>query len=194
MQTNTLTKLIQTIIIAIATFFISPCLASDFRDAEWGMSKEQVKLSEKTFPLYSNNESITFRGKVANRPVDIIYVFKDNKLTSGIYKFTTNNVNNNVYINDYNRISESLDLKYGQPEKRNVLWINELYKEKKGYHGNAISMGHLIFESYWNEENTLILHKLSGNNSMIDHSISYFDKNFADQYIEKNERIQTDGL
>ena len=188
---NTIIILFQLIFIAI---FISPCFASDFRDAEWGTSKEQVKLTEKTLPLYTKNESITFRGKVANRPVEIIFIFKDNKLTGGIYKFTTNNVNNNVYINDYDRISESLDLKYGKPEKRNVIWINELYKEKKGYHGNAISMGHLILESYWSEDKTIILHKLSGNNGIIDHSISYFDKNFADQYLEKDERNETDGL
>jgi hypothetical protein len=194
MTTNTLIKLIQIIFIAIATFFTSPCLASDFRDAEWGMSKEQVKPLEKTLPLYTKDESIIYRGKVANRPVEIIFIFKDNKLTRGIYKFTTNNVNNNIYINDYDRISESLELKYGKPEKRNVIWVNELYKEKKGYHGNAISMGHLILESYWSVDKTIILHKLSGNNGIIDHSISYFDKNFADQYLEKDERNETDGL
>lgn len=104
MPINTIFKLI--ILKFIATLFISPCFASDFRDAEWGISKKQVESLEKIFPLYTKNESITFRGKVANRPVDIIYIFKDNKLTIGIYKFTTNNVNNNVYLNDYDRISE----------------------------------------------------------------------------------------
>ena len=143
--------------------------------------KRKSRVDRKTFPLYINNESITFRGKVATSPVDIIYVFKEKKLTIGIYKFTTNNVNNNVYINDYDRISESLELKYGKPDKRNVIWINELYKEKNGYHGNAIAMGQLILESYWSEEKTIILHKLSGNNNIIEHSISYFDKNFTDQ-------------
>jgi hypothetical protein len=192
MLKNATFKLVQ--LIFITTFFTLPCFASDFRDAEWGMSKEQVKLLEKTFPLYANNESITFRGKVANKPVDIIYKFIDNKLTSGTYKFTTSNVNNNVYINDYDRISDSIEQKYGKTEKINVIWINELYKDKKGYHGNAISMGHLILESYWSEKNTLILHKLSGNNNTIDHIIYYFDKNLADQYIEKNERNETNGL
>jgi hypothetical protein len=175
-------------------FCKAPCLAADFRDAEWGMSKDQVKSLEKTEPIYHINDTLTFKGKILNSQVHIIYKFVDNQLRTGMYTFVASKVNNNVYLRDYDRVNESLDLKYGKPETRKEIWGNELYKEKTGFYGLAVSMGHLRLESSWSEERTIVLHKLSGVNNIIDHSISYFDKNYFDKNTFSVEKYEMKGL
>lgn len=178
----------------VIVFCTSLCLASDFRDAQWGMSKEQVFLLEKTRPIYSNNESLTYRGKLANIQVHIIYNFSDDKLSNGFYKFVSNYSNNNVYLKDYKDINNLLDLKYGNPDIRKELWINELYKEKLGYHGNAISLGHLMLESKWTNDTTIIVHNLSGKNNLISHSINYFNKKVKVYNDEEMNKVEVKGL
>lgn len=172
----------------------SLCLAADFRDTEWGMSKEQVQSLEKTEPVYPKKDTLTFKGKVAGKRVDIIYAFNNDKLKAGIYIFTEKNRNNNVYILDYDKTNEFLDVIHGNPESRKVSWTNALYKEKRGYYGLAVSIGHLALESTWNKEKTTIVHKLSGTNSIIEHSISYFDKFSLDIPTEKLENEEMKGL
>ena len=182
------------LIIFISLFCKSLCLASGFRDSEWGMSKEQVELLEKTQPVYPEKDTLTYIGKVANLQVNIIYKFTDNKLNVGTYKFTTKYANNNVYMQDYEKINNFLDLKYGKPEIRKEIWNNELYKDKKGYYGNAISIGHYALESKWSNDKTIIIHKLSGSNNIIDHSIDYFDKNSIVDNSERKEINEIKGL
>ncbi len=181
-------------LLMIAIYCTPLCLAADFRDTEWGMSSEQVQSLEKTEPVYPKKDTLTFRGKVAGKRVDIIYEFKNEKLKAGIYIFTEKNSNNNVYLQDYEKTNEFLDLKYGIPDSRKTSWNNEMYKEKRGYHGLAVSLGHLALESTWNKEKTTIVHTLSGANNTIEHSISYFDKSSLDIKTEKYDNEEMKGL
>jgi hypothetical protein len=181
-------------LLTIAFFCESLCFAADFRDTEWGMSSEQVQSLEKTEPVYPKKDTLTFKGKVAGKRVDIVYAFKNDKLKTGIYIFTEKHINNNVYLQNYEKTNEFLDLKYGNPVSRKVSWSNELYKEKKGYYGLAVSLGHLALESTWNKEKTTIVHTLSGTNNTIEHSISYFDKSSLDIQTEKFENEEMKGL
>ena len=149
---------------------------------------------EKTEPVYPKKDTLTFRGKVAGKRVDIVYEFINDKLKAGIYIFTEKNSNNNVYLQDYEKTNEFLNLKYGNPDSRKISWNNELYKEKRGYHGLAVALGHLAFASTWNKEKTTIVHSLSGTNNTIEHSISYFDKSSSDIKTEKFENEEMKGL
>ena len=182
------------LIIFISLFFKSLCTASDFRDSEWGMSKEQIELLEKTQPVYPEKDTLTYIGKVADLQVNIIYKFTDNKLKVGTYKFITKYANNNVYLRDYEKINDFLDLKYGKPEIRKETWNNESYKDRKGYYGNAVSIGYYVLESKWSNGKTIIIHQLSGSNNIIDHSIDYFDKNSTVDKREGKEINEIKGL
>ena len=185
------TFLLSSIIVIICSSF---CISSEFREAEWGMSREQVKQFEKTEPVFPGSDTLTFKGKVANSIVLIIYEFENDKLRSGSYRFVENRVNANVYVQDYLRINEFLDLKYGKPKSRQEIWYNDLYKDKKGFYGVALSTGQLKFVSSWEEDKTIIVHALSGNNYIIDHSITYYDKLHKDKSIEKIESEEMKGL
>jgi len=153
------------------------------------MSKDMIKSLEKTDPIFSNDESLIFKGKVANLPVQIIFVFENNKLTSGSYKFLNNRVNTNVYIEDYLKITDFLDIRYGKTAYKKEIWYNDLYKEKKGYHGLAISIGQLKLISKWHDKNTTIIHILSGKNYSISHSIDYY-QNFLTEDIGETVEIE----
>jgi hypothetical protein len=170
------------------------CMASDFRDAEWGMSKGQVEKLEKTEPIYSKHDSLTFKGKVANSRVNIIFEFSENKLITGGYQFIDSRPNANVFIQDYEKMNEFLDVKYGKSTYRKEIWRNDLYKDKRGFWGLAVSTGQLMLESSWSEERTIIIHKLSGNNYIIDHSIYYYDKLSIKKPTEKNDNEEMKWL
>jgi hypothetical protein len=170
------------------------CIASDFRDAEWGISKEQVGKLEKTEPIYSKTDALTFKGKIANNRVNIIYEFSENKLITGAYQFIENHPNGNVYIQDYEKMNEFLDIKYGKPTYRKEIWNNDIYKDKKGFWGVAVSTGQLMLESSWSEGRTLITHQLSGSNYIIDHSIYYHDKLSIKKQADKNDNEEMKGL
>jgi len=182
------------IVYSIIIMCFSCCLASEFREAEWGMSREQVKQLEKTEPVFPGDDTLTFKGKVASSVVHVIYEFENDKLKSGTYRFVENRVNVNVYIQDYLRINEFLDSKYGKPESREEIWSNDMYKDKKGFYGLALSTGQLKFVSSWNEEKTVIVHVLYGYNYLINHSIVYHDKLYKEKTVEKREREEMKGL
>lgn len=170
------------------------CIASDFRDAEWGMPRERVEKLEKTEPIYSKTDVLTFKGKIANNRVNILYEFSENKLITGTYQFIDNHPNGNVYIQDYEKMNEFLDTKYGKPTYRKEIWNNDIYKDKKGFWGAAVSTGQLMLESSWREDRTIITHKLSGKNYIIDHSIYYYDKLSTKKQAEKNDNEEIKGL
>lgn len=172
----------------------SACLAADFRDAEWGMSQNQVKSLEITESIYPQKDILTFKGKLAGEKVDIIYEFNNDKLESGKYLFNKKNINNNVYLSDYDKIEKFIDIKYGQPQSKKTHWRNDLYKEKKGLHGYALSIGHLSFESIWKSNKTIIAHRLSGINNIIEHSITYHDIYSQKDTPEAEEVIEIKGL
>jgi hypothetical protein len=69
-----------------------------------------------------------------------------------------------------------------------------MYRDKKGFHGLALSAGHLSFESIWQEDKTTIIHKLTGINNTIDHSIYYYDKFSIDIKSRKPESQDIKGL
>ena len=46
------------IVYPIIIMCFSCCLASEFREAEWGMSREQVKQLEKTEPVFPGDDTL----------------------------------------------------------------------------------------------------------------------------------------
>ena len=71
--------------ILICVSFVSLAHAGDFRDATWGMSKQEVIASETTVDLEKGFKSSELRGEstVFGIDIQITYRFQDGKLVSG---------------------------------------------------------------------------------------------------------------
>jgi len=148
----------------------------DFRNTKWGMSKEDVKKTESLDIIEEDNDSIIYNDIVSHMPVIVIYIFVDNKLVRAKYIFTTSHTNQNDYINDYDKLQELLISIYGKKFKKQVLWINDFYKDSYDHRGFAVGMGHLAYSSEWENQASKILLFLSGDNFEIRLVIEYQSK------------------
>ena len=74
----------------------------DFRETNWGMSKEQVKVAEKN-KIEIEDEEVIAIGRVEIDKKECIYVyhFLEDKLYRAGYGFMEKHTNKNLYINDY---------------------------------------------------------------------------------------------
>ena len=147
----------------------------DFRKSKWGASRETVKKSEEATFLDETTDVLMYRDiKVAGLDASLGYVFKDSKLAQGIYSFTEKHSNDNLYIDDYNKIKKALTEKYGEG-KENWSWDDDLFKDDEDNYGLAISAGHLEIVTRWVTEKSQIVLSLHGDNYEINLTLGYMD-------------------
>jgi len=167
----------KTILTILVLVIVMSLTASDFRDANWGMSRSQVKKTEKAKFFASEKDLVFYKGTIIGLNTFITYGFSNNKLINGGYLISGKHTNQNDYIDDYKKIQKALKEKYGNPRYDKVYWKNKLYKDNVEDYGLAISIGHLIYEAVWDLDNTEILLQLSGDNYKISLLVKYTSKN-----------------
>jgi len=67
----------------------------DFRKTNWGMSKEEVKLTEERKPNYENGDGLLYKVKIDKYDCYCGYYFLENKLYRSAYIFTEEHTNKN---------------------------------------------------------------------------------------------------
>ena len=88
-------------------------------DITWGMTKSEVKQSENIAIHKEDEDSISYKDKLFEAEVTVVYIFHNNKLYRAEYRLNKDVFSNNEgYINTYNKIIATLTDKYGQPKKR----------------------------------------------------------------------------
>lgn len=169
----------------IIIFFTELSFADEhaFRKTKWGMSIAQVKSSEPLEVVEENENLLGYKTIVIGKDVFVVYFFVDNKLVRSRYVLAESHTNKNDFIKDYNDFKEILIKKYGQPKKDQSLWKNDLYKDDYSDWGTAISLGHLIYFSGWETQDTEIHNVLLGENYDISCIIEYSSKELNE--IEK---------
>lgn len=147
-----------------------------FRKANWGMSKEDVKKADNGKPTHEEDSILMYSDKISGLDVSYAYLFTNGKLFRGAYIFNQKHTNENDYISDYDQIKSEMIEKYGQPKKDEVNWKNNLYKSNPQKYGFAVSLGHLMYYSTWETNETNIILELKGDNYEINMQASYWSK------------------
>ena len=151
--------------------------ASDFRNADWGMSIEEVKAGENAKHYGEKQFSSTFQlgyeVKVAGLDAHAMYIFVEDKLVRAGYYFTETHFNDNLYIVDYNNLNEILTKKYGHIKDERKIWHDDLYKNRPQEWGSAISYGHLVMSTKWITSKTRVTLFIQGDNTEIELFIEY---------------------
>jgi len=145
----------------------------DFRKAKWGMSKKDIKKTEKAKVVRDDNEVLAYDDKVSGMDVLIGYIFINDKLVRSKYVFLNKHTNKNDYISDFGTIKSSIIQKYGEPKEDEKYWNNDLYKNDYDDWGFAISLGHLSYYTVWETPITKIVLQLTGDNYKIDFGVQY---------------------
>ena len=159
-----------------------------FRDTKWGMSMQEVKNIEKQEPVYENNEMIVYEDYLIQLPVEVIYIFIDNKLTRTKYNFIQSHTNENDFILDYKSLNNALKNKYGKPNEEDHFWSDDLYKDSPSDWGFAVSIGHHSYFTEWDTSDTEILSGLYGDNYKITMEVEYNSKELKDLEKEKTSQ------
>ena len=147
-----------------------------FRRTYWGMSEEQVvELEGKPSHQEKSDglDIIEYRQKIMEMECLIEYIFAGNRLIKAKYVFLEQHEFKNQYISDYKRIKDWLTGKHGMPKGNNITWRNDLYRDYYSKWGEAISLGHLIYSSFWMTPVTEILLTLSGENNKVSLEVEY---------------------
>ena len=151
----------------------------DFRKTNWGMSIEEVKKSELKLEksMWDLGNTLAYgRAMVLSKKVMIRYSFIDNKLIKAMYILMSEHTNKTDFITDYTDFKDILTKKYGKPDYDTVSWKNRLFEDDYAHWGLAISMGHLVYLSKWETQDTKIDISLSGENHKINCYVVYSSK------------------
>lgn len=170
-------KVLLVVLIVVSYTEFSSADDYSFRKTKWGMSIEQVKSSEPLEVAKEDGNFLGYKTEVIGKNMLLGYYFVDNQLVRARYILAESHTNKNDFIQDYNDFKEILTKKYGKPNEDTSLWRNSLYKDDYSGWGTAISLGHLVYYSSWETQDTEIINMLSGENYRITCTIEYISKN-----------------
>lgn len=140
----------------------------DFRNIDWGMTKQQVIALEdgeiiKSVISTTLNYQISIQGII----VEISYWFRDGGLYLAICDFPDVTFDDyNEYISFFNDVKAYFTQLYGHPAKTEEIWENERFKNQPEKYGFALSQEHFHRRISWENEPTEIMLTLSGHNGV----------------------------
>ena len=159
-----------------------------FRNFNWGDTKDKV-ISDEGTPADDEGEYIFYPAKLGTDDVQVFFRFLGDKLVEGGYLFSKDHYNKDFYTRDFDRYSELLEKKYGEPVTDDTLWGNDLYKDDRSEWGMAASLGYVMFIENWYHGETEIIHSLSGSNGDCTHMVEYNGIGTSKQ-VEKMEEME----
>ncbi len=165
----------------------------DFRKTKWGMSRKEVKKSEKINLNSEHGNILGYQGILSGLDVTIYYIFSGDKLVRAKYYFNETHSNDNDYLSDFEELHELLQKKYGKSET-SYIWKNNLFKGDSDRMGIAISNGHLLCYSMWETDITDIILSISGDNNSIQTEIEYSSKQYGKLESQEKEKMALDAI
>lgn len=151
-------KIFFGLIMAIVGINYSMAQTSDFRIFSWGNPIEKVKSEEKAkFFSSKNDDELIFDDKLGGTKFKVLYIFNENnKLISGIYIFSKEYSNPELYYQDYSVFLKLLTEKYGKPTKEKETWNNTDAIYDKANKKQAIADKNLNLYAVWDTKRTTI--------------------------------------
>jgi uncharacterized lipoprotein YehR (DUF1307 family) len=154
----------------------------NFRKTTWGMSRDQVKASEDTTPTGDKSDVITFRSELDGIPAIVGYIFDKDKLARAGYLMRSSYEDPEKYIDDYDKVKESMIKIYGPPAQDEMHWKEGEESQDPAVYGKAVCDGRLSFITVWTDGVTMIRERLSGEDGQCKHGLMFES---VDLYLNK---------
>ncbi len=148
--------------IALLCAFSVFAQAPDFRQMNWGMTRDAVIATEAGEP-YEHTTEISYLGYMGGLPVRIIYGFNSlDQLSSSHCEFFLTDLEASDLIENHKRLEQQLTRKYGPPIDSKMLWYDELLKDEVELLPYALEKGYVGIHSTWKTATTIIALRLTG--------------------------------
>lgn len=135
----------------------------NFRNTVWGMDRADVVKVERLKDSRGYGDLLGNKVQISDMWVQPYYMFDYNeKLYSTFYDFSLGGINTTECIEYYNDVIELYTQKYGEPDYNHPVWIDEQYKDRENWWGEALYKNQVCFEAEWNLPETNI-HIVLGN-------------------------------
>ena len=151
----------------------------DFRRASWGMSQAEVRALEDGESDFQSHSMLSYSTRICGVSMTVAYNFVNNMCFLGAYLSKEVYSNLNSHIDDFGRIADLLETKYGTPDKDQTVWRDDLYKGDPQRYGLAVSAGHLVFNKEWNRGDTNIGLMLRGENYSVSLGLIYQSQRYG---------------
>ena len=86
----------------------------DFRKSNWGMTKQEVKLAERIYPMSESKTHITYSDIIIGLEAIVGFHFEDDLLIEAGYAFREVFKEKDFYFLQYNRVKLMLNHRYGE--------------------------------------------------------------------------------
>lgn len=116
---------------------------------------------------------LNYNRQVMGRQCRIEYIFSRNRLVKTHYVFLETYPQKTQYIEEYLRLNDQFSRKYGEPAEEQKLWHDPVLKEDPHDWGQAVSLGHLSYQTRWHMDQTKIVLSLAGSRSQIQLELQY---------------------
>lgn len=148
---------------------------TSFRQSTWGMTPDEVKLTEEATPIKDSSDLILYQETFLDLPAKMGYIFKDGKLIKAAYLFEKSFDNPDDYITTYEKIQSSLINDFGSPSLDDIKWLD---KDSDGdeVSGELICKGKVKYITEWVLNDTLIALRLEGDNNKCRQGIIFESK------------------
>ena len=137
---------------------------------QWGMSSTDLcRVIGDPSRVHSldGNKVLSYNRQVMSRACRIEYIFSRNRLVKTHYVFLEEYPQKTQYIEEYLRLNDQFSQKYGEPAEEQKLWHDPVLKEDPHDWGQAVSLGHLSYQTRWQMDQTKIVLSLAGSRSQI---------------------------
>ena len=168
----------------------------DFRNADWGMSPEQVLSTENAKPagVQRADGEVIIRFDLpesADLHGQLYYIFSSDRLVRGKYISTAEHKDLNDFVGDFAALEPLLTEKYDRPSSDRALWLSDLYQQERLPYleqdrahasdilpsdlnvGLSVSMGYLKMFTERVRGRTKVVHALTGADTRITHQVEY---------------------
>ncbi|MDD4693555.1 MAG: hypothetical protein PHD88_04005 [Firmicutes bacterium] len=147
----------------------SPSKDVILKDFSWKAGVEEIKATEKTEPQLEATDFLVYELALFNKPVQKIYSFNNNQLTTVFYIFNELPSELKGFLTDYEAVNTELETLLGAPLSVNERWEDERFK---AFPELALALGDLTFSSIWvSGIDSLLTHSLYANDLSITHVI-----------------------
>lgn len=135
-----------------------PETIDDFRNAEWGMSKAEVReilgapnMATEAVLAYEDLTVNGHDGASAALSFDA-----NDMLWQGFYMIPVSYKNDSLYATSYEDFVDAMSEKYGTPTTDTIIWNSDLFKDSPEDYGLALELGIMYYAAQWETERSSI--------------------------------------